>query len=44
VERLGNEILERRHQLFRQLFVEEQAHDSGGRNTQCATFAFSGVG
>ena len=44
VQRLGKEILERRDQLFRQLFVEEQAHDSGGRNTQCATFALSGVG
>lgn len=44
VQRLGKELFERRHQLFRQLFVEEEAHDSGGRDTQCATFALSGVG
>jgi hypothetical protein len=44
VQRFGKELLERRDQLFRQLFVEEQPHDSGGRNAQCATFAFSGVG
>jgi hypothetical protein len=33
VERIWEEIAQRLHQLFRQLFVEEQTHDSGSRNS-----------
>jgi hypothetical protein len=41
VQGIGEEIVQCRHQLFGQLFVEEQARDSGGRNPQCAALAFS---
>lgn len=44
VARIGEEIAQCRHQLFGQLFVEEQAHGSGGRNTQCSALALSCVG
>ena len=43
VQGIGEEIAQHRHQLFGQLFVEEQAHGSGGRNTLCAALALSGV-
>ncbi len=43
VQGIGEEIAQGSHQLFGQLFVEEQAHDSGGGNTQCAALALSCV-
>ena len=43
VQGIGEEIAQRRHQLFGQLFVEEQAHGSRSRNTQCSALALSCV-
>jgi len=43
VQGIWEEIAQCRHQRFRQLFVEEQAHDSGGRNSQCAALPLSRV-
>jgi hypothetical protein len=41
---LHSAVERERDQLFRQLFVEEQAQDSGSRNTLCAALALRGIG
>jgi len=44
VQGVLEEIVQCGDQLFRQLFVEEQAHDSGGRNTLCTALALRRIG
>ena len=43
VQGSGEEIVEGQGQLFGQLFVEEQAHDSGGRDALRTALTFGGV-
>jgi hypothetical protein len=44
MQRVGKQIAQDRHELFGQLLVEEQTHDSGGRGTHCATLTLGGIG
>ena len=43
VERIGKDVGQQGHQLFRQLFVEEQAHGSS-RTAERPTLPFGSVG